>query len=69
MMVRYGFEELGLERIHAICMVNNPASARVMEKVGMHLEGAARHEFMKDGDFVDFHHYAMLRSDWEEGRR
>jgi RimJ/RimL family protein N-acetyltransferase len=38
-IVRYGFEELDLVRIAAICMVSNPASARVMEKIGMKHEG------------------------------
>jgi RimJ/RimL family protein N-acetyltransferase len=65
-VVRYGFQELGLARIHAICMVHNRASARVMEKLGMKFEGTARHEFLKNGRFEDFHHYAILRPDWEE---
>ena len=65
-LVRYGFEELDLERIRAKCFADNIASARVMEKVGMVYEGLARHEFVKDGRFVDFHHYAVLREDWRK---
>jgi ribosomal-protein-alanine N-acetyltransferase len=65
-VIRYGFEELNLERIYAICFVTNPASARVMEKIGMVYECLARHEFVKNGEFVDFHHYAILRSDWKK---
>ena len=33
--VKYGFEELGMDRIMAEALVENPASVRVMEKVGM----------------------------------
>ena len=63
-ILRYGFEELALERIYAICFASNPASARVMEKNGMTFEGTAYHEFMKNDKFIDMHHYAILRSDW-----
>lgn len=33
--IQYGFEVLGMERIMAEALVENPASIRVMEKVGM----------------------------------
>jgi RimJ/RimL family protein N-acetyltransferase len=33
--LRVAFDELGFERISAICKVENVASARVMEKIGM----------------------------------
>ena len=38
-VVRYGFEELGLHRIHANLLGNNPASGKVLWKVGMSYEG------------------------------
>jgi hypothetical protein len=34
-MLRFGFERMGLNRIEARCSVENAASTRVMEKVGM----------------------------------
>lgn len=34
-----GFEEVGLHRIWATCLPENPASARVLEKLGMRREG------------------------------
>lgn len=34
-MLRYGFETVGLQRIVAITLPGNPASARVLEKIGM----------------------------------
>jgi [ribosomal protein S5]-alanine N-acetyltransferase len=64
-VVDYAFEKLGLERVMAICLTINPASARVMDKIGMKFEGIARHEFIKDGKFMDFRHYAIIRSDWD----
>lgn len=37
--LRYGFEELGLDRIIAITYPSHAASRRVMEKCGMRYEG------------------------------
>lgn len=65
-IVRFGFEELGLERIYACCFANNPASARVLEKVGFRYEGCARHEYKKDSEFVDMRHFGMIRQDFIE---
>jgi len=68
-MIDYGFDELNLERIYGICFQNNSASARVMEKLGMTFEGTARSEYIKNGTPIDFHHYAILRSDLSENDR
>jgi RimJ/RimL family protein N-acetyltransferase len=40
--VRYGFEELGLERIISIIQPENAASRRVAEKAGLTLQGETR---------------------------
>jgi RimJ/RimL family protein N-acetyltransferase len=46
-LVRYGFETLGLESIHANCFSRNPGSRRVLEKAGFrhigHEEKALHH--------------------------
>jgi len=59
------FAELGLERIYGASAVDNPASARVMEKAGMRLEGVLRHDCRRKDSFVDSRLYAIVRSDWE----
>ncbi len=46
-VVRYGFEQLGLNRIHAHHLASNPASGRVMAKVGMVREGLLRRHVKK----------------------
>jgi RimJ/RimL family protein N-acetyltransferase len=44
-----GFRNLGLHRIWGKCHVENPASAHVMEKAGMRLEGTIReHAWLRD---------------------
>jgi RimJ/RimL family protein N-acetyltransferase len=42
--VRYGFEEVGLDRIVGIADRENIASRRVLEKIGMRLEQHTSHE-------------------------
>ncbi|MFQ6020265.1 MAG: GNAT family N-acetyltransferase, partial [Dehalococcoidia bacterium] len=41
-IVDFGFRELGLHRISSWCIADNAASARVLEKVGLRLEGRLR---------------------------
>ncbi|GAC1446499.1 MAG: GNAT family N-acetyltransferase [Pyrinomonadaceae bacterium] len=41
--LRYGFEQLGLERIVAVAQPENIASTNVMEKLGMKYEKTAQH--------------------------
>ena len=63
-LLAYGFRELALNRIHAAHMARNPASGRVMEKLGMLYEGTARQEMKKLGRYEDLVSYAILRDDW-----
>jgi RimJ/RimL family protein N-acetyltransferase len=41
-LIVFGFNELGLRRITAVCHPDNFASARVLEKAGLHFEGTLR---------------------------
>ncbi len=61
----YGFEVLGLNRIHARHFSRNPASGRVMQKIGMKHEGHLRQAIKKWGKFEDMEIYSILRSDYE----
>jgi hypothetical protein len=48
-VVRHGFEDLGLHRIHANHFGSNPASGKVMRKVGMSDEGFRPEHYKKRG--------------------
>jgi RimJ/RimL family protein N-acetyltransferase len=64
-MLRLGFEELGLHRIVARCDARNTASWHVMERLGMRREANLReNEFVK-GEWTDELVYAMLASEWQ----
>ena len=63
-MLRYGFCELGLEKISGLCMSCNPASRRVMEKLGMKFEGTSRNELLKNGVYFDIDRLSILKSEY-----
>jgi [ribosomal protein S5]-alanine N-acetyltransferase len=67
-VIRYGFEELGLNRVYAHHMVRNPASGRVLEKSGMQREGLLRERVRKWGKFEDVVILAILHKDWEKAQ-
>ncbi len=61
--IRYGFEELGLERIASITLPENTASRRVMEKSGLPLRCKVR---WRGFDVV---WYDIGRREWETDDR
>jgi len=63
-VIRFGFEGLGLNRIQARCKVVNVGSARVMEKAGMAFEGVLREYSFSKGEYLDLKMYSILRREW-----
>ena len=45
----FGFERMGLNRIEAECMAENIRSQRVLQKLGMRLEGVFREKYLLKG--------------------
>lgn len=64
-MLAFGFTELNLNRIQASHLPGNPASGRVMEKLGMTREGLHRERYCKNGVYQDVVEYAILRREWK----
>ncbi len=62
-MVDLGFGDLGLNRIWAVCIVDNDASTRVLEKAGFRREGRLRSDLLVGGRFHDTWLYATLEDD------
>ena len=61
------FSDLQLHRIQAGCAVENIASIKVLEKVGMLREGRKRKILPIRGEWVDNYMYAILDEDFKEG--
>src|ERR1035438_9844557 len=65
-MLRYGFVDLGLHRIFASHFRHNPASGRILVKLGMRYEGCQREHLRKWDQFVDSELYGVLRQEWKD---
>ena len=65
-VLEYGFTELDLNRIHASHLSRNPASGRVMEKLGMRREGILRQHAKKWDRYEDLAVYGLLTSEWKD---
>lgn len=63
-MVRIGFEHHALQRIFAIHFTRNPASGRVLQKIGMRHEGSMRRHVKKWDEYIDVECYGILREEW-----
>jgi ribosomal-protein-alanine N-acetyltransferase len=63
-IVEFGFGELGLHRIWSWCVADNVGSARVLEKLGMRLEGRLREKEYFRGRWWDTLLYAILDYEW-----
>ena len=61
----YGFNELHLHRVYATVHPENAASIRVLEKVGMTLEGRLREDELYDGEYQDSLVYSILEQEWK----
>lgn len=66
-ILRFGFRTVGLNRIFARHFGRNPASGRVMQKVGLRQEGILREHVEKWGDLDDLVIYGILAAEWTTG--
>lgn len=62
-LINHGFQMLGLNRIYAEHLVRNPASGRVMVKIGMRREGTLRQHTKKWDVFEDVTIYGLVKGD------
>ena len=65
-LMEYGFNELGLNRIEIGAGVPNTRSRAIPEKLGFKLEGIMRENMLLNGQYIDMALYAMLKSEYKE---
>ena len=64
-LTAYGFLQLDLHRIQGRHFTRNPASGRVLQKVGMQLEGIQRDAFLRWNQFENVAVHSILASEWQ----
>lgn len=69
LILKFAFEERGLERIFALVKEDNAGSRKMLEKCGYKVEGTMRRSLYKGGKWHNQLLMAVLREDFEEAYR
>lgn len=67
-LVKFGFQELSLNRIEGRCDVKNIASERVMQKLKMTYEGTLRQSVKINDMYSDSKVYSLLKQEYDCSR-
>jgi len=65
LVIKYGFTELNLHKIHAGIFSPNKRSLRAAEKLGFEKEAITKEEIYVDGQYHDEHRFALFKRDWK----
>jgi [ribosomal protein S5]-alanine N-acetyltransferase len=68
-LLDFGFRTMGLHRIESTHFVRNPASGKVMQKLGMQQEGIERDSAVKWDRYESLVRYAILEPEWSARRK
>ena len=68
-LVRFGFDECGIERVVSSVMPTNAASVAVLTKLGMTTEGREAIEFPAHGECREVIRFRLDRDAYEQARR
>lgn len=60
-VVGFGLNTLNFNKIFATHFLHNPASGKIMEKIGMEKEAVLKQEVKKDGEYLDLAMYSIFR--------
>lgn len=66
LIVNFIFNELNMHRIYATCDPRNIASSKVLEKIGMTLEGRMRQDLLLKDGWRDSLLYSILEDEWRQ---
>jgi RimJ/RimL family protein N-acetyltransferase len=67
LLLDFAFGELGLHRVFAVVGDDNPASIRVLEKLGLRREARHVKDVFLGGEWLTSLIYAVLEDEWEAG--
>ena len=65
-LLQFLFADADVRRVIALCVADNEASFRLMEKLGMRREARFREFCMIGGEWQDELAYAILRQEWSD---
>ena len=68
-VIEYGFLELNLHKVTSSHFARNPASGKVMRKIGMKKEGFRKEHVIKWGKYEDLIDYAIFATETKNKKR
>ena len=68
LVLNQAFDELGLHKLCCEVLSFNQAVIAMHTKFGFRPEGVQHEHYLRDGEWVDVHQFAMWASDWAERR-
>jgi ribosomal-protein-serine acetyltransferase len=63
-IIRFGFEQIGLNRIEIKCATANHKSVAIAERLNFKKEGILRQAEYANGNFQDLFLYSLLKEEW-----
>lgn len=66
-VLRLGFDEMDLNRVEALVMTGNTASAAVLRRMGFAHEGEMRERALHRGSYRNVQVFGLTRADWVTG--
>jgi ribosomal-protein-alanine N-acetyltransferase len=69
MTLHFAFEAITLHRVEISIIPRNHSSLRVVEKLGLRMEGVAERFLEIDGEWEDHARFAMTAEEWQTRRR
>ncbi|UUI05623.1 GNAT family N-acetyltransferase [Oceanobacillus jeddahense] len=62
-VLQFAFKEKGYHKVFARYFHTNPASGRIMEKIGMQQEGILKEHIKKNGEYLDLICFGILKQE------
>jgi [ribosomal protein S5]-alanine N-acetyltransferase len=64
-VIRFGFQNMGLNRIEADASIYNVGSVMLLQNIGFTQEGIQREQYYEDGNYHDLVLFALLKREWQ----
>ena len=62
-IIRFGFDEVRLNKIFATCFTDNPSSEKVLQNAGMIKEGELKDQYRVKGVYKSVHQYRVTKQE------
>ena len=65
-VVTYAFQQMNLRKIRAEVLATNLSARKLFDKLGFKTEAILREYKYRNGQYLDFHVFGVLRNEWQK---